>query len=147
MEIILLEDITGLGKRGATVRVADGYARNYLLPRKKAITAVGNSQAVFRDRERAHRARVERARQDAMALRDRLAQLSLQFSVQVGDEDQLYGSVSASDIHDALAAQGFTMEKKAVRLEEPIKALGAFDVPVHLFQDIEAPVKVWVVRQ
>lgn len=147
MEIILLEDITGLGKRGATVRVADGYARNYLLPRKKAITAVGNSQAVFRDRERAHRARVERARQDAMALRDRLAQLSLQFSVQVGDEDQLYGSVSASDIHDALAAQGFSMEKKAVRLEEPIKALGAFDVPVHLFQDIEAPVKVWVVRQ
>jgi large subunit ribosomal protein L9 len=147
MEIILLEDITGLGKRGATVRVADGSARNYLLPRKKAITAVGNSQAVFRDRERAHRARVERARQDAMALRDRLAQLSLQFSVQVGDEDQLYGSVSASDIHDALAAQGFTMEKKAVRLEEPIKALGAFDVPVHLFQDIEAPVKVWVVRQ
>ena len=147
MEIILLEDITGLGKRGATVRVADGYARNYLLPRKKAISAVGNSQAVFRDRERAHRARVERARQDAMAVRDRLAQVSLQFSVQVGDEDQLYGSVSASDIHDALAAQGFEIEKKAVRLEEPIKALGAFDVPVHVFQDIEAPVKVWVVRQ
>jgi large subunit ribosomal protein L9 len=147
MEIILLEDITGLGKRGATVRVADGFARNYLLPRKKAITAVGNSQAVFRDRERAHRARVERARQDAMAVRDRLAQVSLQFSVQVGDEDQLYGSVSASDIHDALAAQGFQVERKAVRLEEPIKALGAFDVPVHVFEDIEAPVKVWVVRQ
>jgi len=147
MEIILLEDITGLGKRGATVRVADGYARNYLLPRKKAITAVGNSQAVFRDRERAHRSRVERARQDAMGVRDRLAQVSLQFSVQVGDEDQLYGSVSASDIHDALAAQGFEIDRKAVRLEEPIKALGAFDVPVHVFQDIEAPVKVWVVRQ
>ncbi len=147
MEIILLEDITGLGKRGATVRVADGYARNYLLPRKKAITAVGNSQAVFRDRERAHRAREERARQDAMAVRDRLAQVSLQFSVQVGEEDQLYGSVSAADIYDALAAQGFQIEKKAVRLEEPIKALGAFDVPVHVFQDIEAPVKVWVVRQ
>jgi large subunit ribosomal protein L9 len=65
----------------------------------------------------------------------------------VGDEDQLYGSVSASDIHDALAAQGFEIERKAVRLEEPIKALGAFDVPVHVFQDIEAPVKVWVVRQ
>jgi len=129
------------------VRVADGYARNYLLPRKKAISAVGNSQAVFRDRERAHRARVERARQEAMGVRDRLAQVSLQFSVQVGEEDQLYGSVSASDIHDALAAQGFDIERKAVRLEEPIKALGAFDVPVHVFQDIEAPVKVWVVRQ
>ncbi|HSQ59494.1 MAG TPA: 50S ribosomal protein L9 [Acidobacteriota bacterium] len=147
MEIILLEDVTGLGKRGATVRVADGYARNYLLPRKKAITAVGNSQAVFRDRERAVLAREQRVRQDMMALRDRLMQVSLQFSVQVGDEDQLYGSVSAVEIHDALVAQGFHLEKKAVRLEEPIKALGAFDVPVHLFQEIEAPVKVWVVRQ
>jgi len=147
MDIILLEDVTGLGKRGATVRVADGYARNYLLPRKKAIWAVGNAQAVFRDRDRAHRGRMERARQGAMAVRDRLAAVSLQFSVQVGEEDQLYGSVSASDIHDALAAQGFQIEKKAVRLEEPIKALGAFDVPVHVFDDIEAPVKVWVVRQ
>lgn len=147
MEIILLDDITGLGKRGATVRVADGYARNYLLPRKKAIVAVGNSQAVFRDRERAHKARVERARQDAMGVRDKLAQVSLQFSVQVGEEDQLYGSVSASDVHEALVAQGFDVERKAVRLEEPIKALGAFDVPVHVFQDIEAAVKVWVVRQ
>lgn len=147
MEIILLEDVTGLGKRGATVRVADGYARNFLLPRKKAIPAVGNSQAVFRDRERAVLAREQRVRQDMMALRDRLMQVSLQFAVQVGDEDQLYGSVSAVEIHDALAAQGFQLEKKAVRLEEPIKALGAFDVPVHLFQEIEAPVKVWVVRQ
>ncbi|HET7903380.1 MAG TPA: 50S ribosomal protein L9 [Candidatus Eisenbacteria bacterium] len=147
MEIILLEDVTGLGKRGATVRVADGYARNFLLPRRKAITAVGNSQAVFRDRERAVMAREQRVRQEMMALRDRLMQVSLQFAVQVGDEDQLYGSVSAAEIHDALAAQGFQLEKKAVRLEEPIKALGAFDVPVHLFQEIEAPVKVWVVRQ
>lgn len=147
MEIILLEDITGLGKRGATVRVANGYARNYLLPRRKAITAVGNAQAVFRDRDRAHRGRIERARQDALAVRDRLANVSLQFSVQVGEEEQLYGSVSATDIHDALAAQGFELEKKSVRLEEPIRALGAFDVPVHLFQDIEVPVKVWVVRQ
>jgi large subunit ribosomal protein L9 len=147
MEIILLEDVTGLGRRGAKLRVADGYARNYLLPRKKAIPAVGNANAVFRDRERAVLAREQRARQDAMALRDRLGQVSLQFSVQVGDEDQLYGSVSAADIHDALAAQGYTLEKRAVRLEEPIKALGAFDVPVHLFQDIEGAVKVWVVRQ
>ena len=147
MDIILIEDVSGLGKRGATVRVADGYARNFLLPRKKAIAAVGNAQAVFRDRQRASLAREQRARQDAMALRDRMTQVSLQFSVQVGDEEQLYGSVSASDVCDALVAQGFQVERKDVRLEEPIKALGAFDVPVHLFQDIEAPVKVWVVRQ
>lgn len=147
MEIILLEDVTGLGKRGASVRVADGYARNFLLPRKKAIEAVGDAQAVFRDRERARVSREQKQRQSAESLRDRLAQVSLQFSVQVGEEDQLYGSVTAVEVHEALAAQGFTVERKAIRLEEPIKALGLFEVPVHLFQDIEAPVKVWVVRK
>jgi large subunit ribosomal protein L9 len=147
MEVILLEEIDGLGKRGTTVRVADGYARNFLLPRRKAIEAVGNSQAVFRDRERARVALEQKQRQGAQALRERMMQASLQFSVQVGEEDQLYGSVTAAEIHDALRAQGFEVERKAVRLEEPLRALGVFEVPVHLFQDIEAPVKVWVVRK
>lgn len=147
MEVILLEDITGLGKRGASVKVADGYARNFLLPRKKAIAAVGNSQAVFRDRERARVSREQKQRQSAEALKDRLAQVSLQFSVQVGEEDQLYGSVTVADIHQGLEAQGFAIERRSIRLPEPLKALGMFEVPVHLFQDVEAPVKVWVVRQ
>jgi large subunit ribosomal protein L9 len=147
MEVILLEEVDGLGKRGASVRVADGYARNYLIPRRKAIEAVGNSQAVFKDRERARVALEQKQRQSAQSLRDRMVQASLQFSVQVGDEDQLYGSVTAGEIYDALVAQGFEVERKAVRLEEPIKSLGVFEVPVHLFQDIEAPVKVWVVRK
>jgi large subunit ribosomal protein L9 len=147
MEVILLEDITGLGKRGAAIKVADGYARNFLLPRKKAIAAVGNSQAVFHDRERARVSREQKQRQAAEALKDRLAQVSLQFSVQVGEEDQLYGSVSAADIHQGLEAQGFVIERRSIRLPEPLKALGMFEVPVHLFQDVEAPVKVWVVRQ
>lgn len=147
MEVILLEEVEGLGKRGVTVRVADGYARNFLLPRRKAIAAVGNSQAVFRDRERARVALEQKQRQAAQSLRERMMQATLQFSVQVGEEDQLYGSVSASEIHEALTAQGFEVERRAVRLEEPIRALGAFEVPVHLFQDIEAPVKVWVVRK
>ena len=147
MEIILLEDISGLGKRGAAIKVADGYARNFLLPRKKAIAAVGNSQAVFHDRERARVSREQKQRQAAESLKDRLAQVSLQFSVQVGEEDQLYGSVSAADIHQGLEAQGFVIERRSIRLAEPLKALGMFEVPVHLFQDVEAPVKVWVVRQ
>ena len=147
MEIILLEDITGLGKRGAAVKVADGYARNFLLPRKKAIAAVGNSNAVFRDRERARVSREAKQRQAAEAIKDRLAQVSLQFSVQVGEEDQLYGSVTVADIHQGLEAQGFAIERRNIRLPEPLKALGMFEVPVHLFQDVEAPVKVWVVRQ
>jgi large subunit ribosomal protein L9 len=147
MEVILLEDIDGLGSRGASVKVADGFARNFLLPRKKAIAAVGNSQAVFKDRERARHSREQKQRQAAEGLRQRLVDQSLQFSVQVGDEDQLYGSVTASDIQEALEKQGFEIERKNIRLVEPLKALGMFEVPIHLFQDIEAPVKVWVVRK
>ena len=147
MEVILLEDISGLGKRGAAVRVADGYARNFLLPRRKAIAAVGDSQAVFRDRERARMASEAKQRQAAQGLADRLANVSLQFSAQVGEEDQLYGSVTAVDIQDALKEQGFDVERKNIRLAEPLKALGVFEVAIHLFQDIETPVKVWVVRK
>ena len=147
MEVILLEDIGGLGKRGASVRVADGYARNFLLPRRKAIAAVGNAQAVFKDRERARISLEQKQRQAAEALKNRLAGVSLQFSAQVGDEDQLYGSVTVVDIQEALKAEGFDIERKNIRLAEPLKALGVFEVPVHLFQDVEAPVKVWVVRK
>ncbi len=147
MEIILLEDIGGLGKRGSAVRVADGYARNFLIPRKKAIEAVGNARAVFKDRERARVALETKQRQAAEGLRDQLSKLSLQFSVEAGEEDQLYGSVSAHEIQDALAAKGYTVERKNVRLAEPIKALGVFEVPIHLFDEIDAPVKVWVVRK
>jgi large subunit ribosomal protein L9 len=147
MEVILLEDVGGLGKRGASVRVADGYARNFLLPRRKAIAAVGNAQAVFKDRERARISLEQKQRQAAEALKNRLAGVSLQFSAQVGDEDQLYGSVTVVDIQEALKAEGFDIERKNIRLAEPLKALGVFEVPVHLFQDVEAPVKVWVVRK
>ena len=147
MEVILLEDIGGLGKRGSSVRVADGYARNFLIPRKKAIEAVGNARAVFKDRERARVAHEAKQRQAAEQLRNELAALSLQFSVEAGEEDQLYGSVSSHEIQDALAAKGYTVERKSVRLAEPIKALGVFEVPIHLFEEIEAPVKVWVVRK
>jgi len=147
MEVILLEDIGGLGKRGTAVRVADGYARNFLIPRKKAIEAVGNARAVFKDRERARVALEQKQRQSAERLREDLAKLSLQFSVEAGEEDQLYGSVSAHEIQDALAAKGYTVDRKSVRLTEPIKSLGVFEVPIHLHEEIEAPVKVWVVRK
>jgi large subunit ribosomal protein L9 len=147
MEIILLEDIGGLGKRGSALRVADGYARNFLIPRKKAIEAVGNARAVFKDRERARVALEAKQRQAAEGIRDQLVKLSLQFSVEAGEEDQLYGSVSAHEIQDALKAKGYTVDRKSVRLMEPIKSLGVFEVPIHLFEEIEAPIKVWVVRK
>ena len=147
MEVILLEDIGGLGKRGTAVRVADGYARNFLIPRRKAIEAVGDARAVFKDRERARVAHESKQRQAAERLRSELSQISLQFSVEAGEEDQLYGSVSAHDIQEALVAKGYSVERKDVRLAEPIKSLGVLEVPIHLFEEIEAPVKVWVVRK
>jgi len=147
MEIILLEDIAGLGKRGNAVKVADGYARNFLIPRKMAIAAVGNAIAVFKTRERARQTRDAKQRQAAERLRAELMAVTLEFGVQTGEEDQLYGSISAHDIQDALKAKGYEVERKSIRLVDPIRALGVFDVPVHLFQEIEAPVKVWVVRQ
>lgn len=147
MEIILLEDIAGLGKRGNAVKVADGYARNYLIPRKMAIAAVGNAIAVFKARERARQTREAKQRQAAERLRAELMAVTLEFGVQTGEEDQLYGSISAHDIQEALKTKGFEVERKNIRLTDPIRALGVFDVPVHLFQEIEAPVKVWVVRQ
>jgi large subunit ribosomal protein L9 len=147
MEIILLEDIAGLGKRGSALKVAAGYARNYLIPRKMAIAAVGDARAVFKARERARETQEMKQRQAAEQLRAQLMAVTLEFGVQTGDEDQLYGSISAHDVHEALKAKGYEIERKNIRLAEPIRALGVFDVPVHLFQDIEAPVKVWVVRQ
>ncbi len=147
MEIILLEDIDGLGKRGTAVRVAAGFARNYLIPRNMAVAAVGDAMAVFKARERARVTRDMKQRQVAEKLRGDLMGVTLEFSVQTGEEDQLYGSISAHDIHDALKGKGFEVERKQIRLEEPIRALGVFDVPIHLFEEIEAPVKVWVIRQ
>ncbi len=147
MEIILLEDIDGLGKRGTAVRVAAGFARNYLIPRNMAVAAVGDAMAVFKARERARVTRDMKQRQAAEKLRGDLMGVTLEFSVQTGEEDQLYGSISAHDIHDALKGKGFEVERKQIRLEEPIRALGVFDVPIHLFEEIEAPVKVWVIRQ
>jgi len=102
---------------------------------------------VFKDRERARVALEAKQRQAAERLRDELAQISLQFSVEAGEDDQLYGSVSAHEVQDALAAKGYTIERKNVRLPEPIKSLGVFEIVVHLYEDIEAPVKVWVVRK
>ena len=98
MDIILIQDVDNLGAAHEKVSVKHGYARNYLIPRRKAIQSVGNAQAVFKDRERARVALEQKQRQSAQSLRDRMAQASLQFSVQVGDEDQLYGSVTAGEI-------------------------------------------------
>jgi large subunit ribosomal protein L9 len=147
MELILLETVQGLGPVGARVRVAEGYARNYLLPRKLAAAVTpGVLRALEAKRIRLENDNAEKltaARQAA----ERLGKLSVTISAQAGEDDKLYGSVGAAQILDALAKEGVSLDKAAVHLPEPIKTLGVFNVELRLHSEVEATLKVWVVRE
>jgi large subunit ribosomal protein L9 len=147
MQIILQEDVDKLGHRGQLVEVAEGYARNYLLPRKYAIEATpGNMKRL--DKMRVAFAKKEAVeKDDAQKLAELLAAVSLEFSRRTGDEDHLFGSVTSGDIAEALDAKGFKIDKKKIQLAEPIKALGDFEVPVKLHREITTPVKVHVKKE
>ena len=148
MEIILRQAIENLGNPGDVVTVKNGYARNYLLPRGFAYEATpGNLKRIAAERSRLEAAENER-RQSARTLADRLEQVSLTFSARVGEEEKLFGSVTAADIVQQLHAQGFPeIEKRQVDLHEPIKALGVYKVPVRLHADVKPEIKVWVIKQ
>jgi large subunit ribosomal protein L9 len=143
----LQEDVDKLGHRGQLVEVAEGYARNYLLPRKYAIEATpGNMKRL--DKMRATFAKKEAVeKDDAQKLAELLGAVSLEFSRRTGDEDRLFGSVTSGDISDALEVKGFKIDKKKLVLAEPIKALGDFEVPVKLHREITASVKVQVKKE
>jgi large subunit ribosomal protein L9 len=147
MQIILQEDVDKLGHRGQLVEVAEGYARNYLLPRKYAIEATpGNMKR--RDKMRAAFAKKEAVEKgDAEKLSELLAAVSLEFARRTGDSDHLFGSVTSGDIAEALEAKGYNIDKKKIQLAEPIKALGDFEVPVKLHREVVSQVKVHVKKE
>jgi large subunit ribosomal protein L9 len=146
MEVILREHVENLGRRGEVVKVAAGYARNYLLPQKLALPVTAeNRRQVERERQAAE-ARELAERQDAEGVAARLAEIELSFARRVGENDTLYGSVTAADIAEALAERAFDVEKRKVHLHEPLKQLGEFAVPVKLHRDVTAEVKVKVVK-
>ncbi len=148
MEVILRQSVDSLGQPGDIVKVSAGYARNFLLPRGYAYEATtGNRKRIAQERARLEVA--ESARRDAaQALAVRLEEVSLTFSARVGEEDKLFGSVTAADIAAQLHAQGFTeVEKRQIDLHEPIKALGVFKVPVRLHADVKPELRIWVVKQ
>ena len=147
MQIILQEDVEKLGTRGQVVEVKEGYARNFLLPRKLALEAsAGNMKrlekmrAVFAKKEA-----VEKG--DAQKLAELLAGVSLELTRKAGETDQLFGSVTSADISEALAAQGFTVEKRKIALAEPIKVIGEYDVPLKLHREVSATVKLTVKKE
>jgi large subunit ribosomal protein L9 len=146
-EIILQQDIENLGEAGEVVDVKPGYARNYLLPRGLAIPATeGNVKRIEQERRRLDRART-RERDQAEELSQQLADRSLSFSVRAGEEGRLFGSVTSTDIADRLAEEGIEVDRRLIRLEEPIKELGVYRVAVELHADVRPELKVWVVAE
>ena len=147
MEVILRQHVDNLGRRGEIVKVADGYARNYLLPKKLALPATaGNKQHVERERK-IFEAREAEERGQAEAMAARLSALTISIARRVGDTEQLYGSVTASDIAEFLKEKGFEVDRRKLILPEPIKALGEHAVPLKLHREVTVPLKVHVVRE
>ncbi len=147
MDVILREHVDNLGRRGEVVKVAPGYARNYLLPRKLALAVTeANKRQIERERSAAE-ARDLEERTQAEALGQRVTQTDIEIARRVGENDTLYGSVTSADIAQALLAKGFEIEKRRIHLPEPIKALGEFTVQVKVHRDVTSQVKVKVVAE
>ena len=147
MEVILREHVDHLGQRGEVVKVADGYARNYLLPRKLALVVTeANKKQIERERVK-FEAREAEEKKVAEALSSRLANADITIARKVGETEALYGSVTSSDISEALAAKGIEIDRRKLQLADSIKQLGDFDVPLKLHREVTSSVKVRVVRE
>ena len=147
MEVILREHVDNLGRRGDLVKVTDGYARNYLLPRKLALLATeGNKKVIEREKVKFDATELEEQKV-AQAVADRMSAVEVEIARKVGERDALFGSVTNADIAEALAAKGFDLDRRKISLHEPIKKLGEFSVPVKLHRDVTVTLKVKVVAE
>jgi len=147
MQIVLKEDIDKLGRRGEVVKVADGYARNYLLPLGKALAATpGNLKVIERERRR-YVVRLSKEKEENETLARRIQALSLTIVRKVGENDVLYGSVTSGDVAEGLSKEGVVVDKRRIQLAEPIKSLGIYTIPIRLHPEVIAEVKVWVVKE
>jgi large subunit ribosomal protein L9 len=147
MEVILREDVDKVGARGALVKVADGFARNFLLPKRLAVAATASNKKIVEQEREAHVRREAKAEGEAKDLAALMANVVLTFHHRVGENDQLFGSVTAKDIADSLEAQKFHIERRKVQLEEPIRTLGEHAVTLRLHRDVSVPIKVIVVAE
>jgi large subunit ribosomal protein L9 len=147
MKVILLDDVPKVGRRGEVRDVADGYARNFLIPKKLALGATAGNMKNLEHIRRQHDAKASRIKGDAEALRGRLESLTLEVSRQASEEGKLFGSVTSQDVADFLQANGITVERRRIHLEEPIKALGEHTVEVRIHPDVTGQLKVHVERE
>ena len=147
MEVILREDISNLGARGQVVKVAAGYARNFLIPKKLAVTATGSNKKIVEQERQSHLRKEAKLQGEAQDLAKLVNGVSVTIKQKSGENDQLFGSVTSKDVADALAAKGFTIDRRKIQLDEPIKSLGEFKVPVKLHKDVTAEVTVVVAKE
>jgi len=147
MEVILKEDIEKLGSRGDVVKVAEGYGRNFLLPRKLAIEASKGNKSVIEQMKASAARKSAGEKAAAEQLAKQFDNVSLEFTRKVGEKDHLFGSVTSSDLADALAQKGFDIDRRKIQLDEPLKSLGEYDVPIRLHRDVTARFKVTVKKE
>jgi len=144
MEVILKEDVNNLGHRGDVVKVADGYGRNFLLPKKLAMEATATNRKQIEDMKASAIRKSAKEKSEAEALVSQLNNVALAFERKVGEHDQLFGSVTSADVAHALEQKGFNIDRRKVHLEEPLKQLGEFHIPVRLHREVTAHVAVTV---
>ena len=147
MEVILLKDVEKVGKKGEVVQVRDGFGRNYLLPRVLALQATRENRAGFENEKKSAVRRRGREKAAAEALSERLSALKLTVEVEAGEKDKLFGAVTASDLAEALKAQGVVVDKKQIVLPEPIKTLGLYEVALELDREVRPTLRVEVVKK
>lgn len=147
MEVILKEDVEKLGNRGDVVKVADGYGRNYLLPKKLAIAATSANKAVIQQMKEASVRKSAKEKGQAEELAKQFENVELTFERRVGEKDHLFGSVTSSDIASELEKKGFKVDRRKIHLDDPLKSLGEFHVPIKLHREVTVHVKVTVARE
>jgi large subunit ribosomal protein L9 len=147
MEIILREDVERLGSRGQVVKVADGYARNFLLPQRLAVAATDSNRKIVEQERQAHLRREAKQKGEAEDLSKLLSGVTVIIAQKAGENDQLFGSVTSKDVAEALAQKNYTIDRRKIQLDEPIKQLGEFKIPVRLHRDVTAEVTVQVVKE
>jgi large subunit ribosomal protein L9 len=147
MEVILREDIDSLGTRGQVVKVAPGYARNFLLPKRLAVQATEANKKIVEQERQAHLRKEAKAQGEAEELGKLVSNVTVTIKQKAGENDQLFGSVTSKDIADALTAQNYNIERRRIQLEEPIKQLGEYKVPVRLHKEVTVEITVIVAKE
>ncbi len=147
MKVILKQDVENVGRKGDIVNVAPGYGRNYLVPKKMALEVTASNMKMISIEQQALKKKIEQERLSYQELIRKLNQVTLSFSRKAGEKDHIFGSVSASDIKAELDKLGYDIDKKKLVLDEPIKRLGNYSVPIKVYHDDKAEIKVAVVRE